>query len=122
MSSSLSAGLRCDKGNEGSVLGIVSSPFEPRTARPQFPLPPLIVGHRDTERAPESSGVAMVPQVGKLVSDDVVEQRHRSLHDAPVHSDDPCRAATRPATLLRRDDDLRLSDTELSTPPHHTLV
>src|SRR5437899_777424 len=52
----------------------------------------------------------MVSEVYEFVGDDVVDQRERRLHDAPVQAHEAVGCAATPPLLLRRQDDLGLLD------------
>ena len=60
-------------------------------------------------------------QMHELVDDDIVDQTHRGLDDAPVQADGAAPIAAAPALLLIRDDDTRHRDTGFRSPRRHPL-
>ena len=65
----------------------------------------LVVRHDPPERLPVVPSVPEMPQVNEFVDDNVVDESHRRLDDAPVQTNRPAIVAAPPPLLLGRDDD-----------------
>ena len=86
-------------------LSLRASPGQPVAAPAQLLPPPLVVRHDPADGLPVVTAVAAVPQVHQLVHDDVVDEAHWGLDDAPVQADGAEVVAASPALALVGDDD-----------------
>src|SRR5579875_2409925 len=78
--------------------------------------PALAIRHDRRQESPELIRMIPVLDVAELVRDDVVDQRKRRHHDAPVDADVVRRIAASPALGGTRDEELAEGDSEAFGP------
>src|SRR5690606_3695559 len=92
------------------------SPGETRAGSTQRFPPLLVVRHDAAEPRPELPPVILVHEMDELVGDDVIDELHGRLHDAPVEADVARCVARAPALLLITDEHCLRLDAELGGP------